>query len=232
MKKQKGQDYSQLIIWTSALVGMIRYSAAFLSSDLGEITGVLSEWVTILLGVSGFAMGILGTLGTTYIFDGWRQKMPKTGDKWNNKFIALTLFVVLAIGAEILILVPFTMSRILHVSVADVLRGGVWWWSASVVVMPFLLIGGVSVSNQIVTVTTETQTNVTVEPRKDDGNLPETYQTNWRQIKSKLNANQIKAIATGKTEDICLEFGITDRTARNWRKNAQKELEPVMKGKE
>ena len=163
MKHNKGQDYSTIIIWASALVGMIRYAAAFLSSDLGMITGNLSLIVTWMLGISGFFMGILGTFGTVYIFDGWRQKMPKTGDPWNNKFIALTAFVFLAFLAEILILVPFTMSRVMHVSVANVLHGGVWWWSTAVVVMPLLLIGGVSVGNQIVSVSS--------------GNLPETFRT-------------------------------------------------------
>lgn len=115
--KSKGHDYSTIIIWSSALVGMIRYAAAFLSSDMGMITGLLSEVVTFLLGVSGFFMGILGTLGTAYIFDGWRKKMPATGVAWSNKFKALTMFVALAFITEILILVPFTMSRAMAVSV-------------------------------------------------------------------------------------------------------------------
>lgn len=220
--RQKGKDYSQLIIWTSALVGMIRYSAAFLSSDLGEITGVLSEWVTILLGVSGFAMGILGTLGTTYIFDGWRQKMPKTGDGWNNKFIALTLFVILAIGAEILILVPFTMSRVLHVSVADVLKGGVWWWSSSVVVMPFLLIGGVSVSNQIVTVTIE-KPNEQANGSPNGSQINEQKTNETRTYKELTNTDKYY-ILNEKSERISAEWGVTTRAIQKWRKRVQDEI--------
>ncbi len=56
--KVQGHDYSTIIIWSSILVGMIRYAAAFLASDLGIIEGMLSEVVTFLLGVSGFFMGI------------------------------------------------------------------------------------------------------------------------------------------------------------------------------
>jgi len=222
MKTQKGKDYSQLIIWTSALVGMIRYSAAFLSSDMGSITGALSDYVTFLLGVSGFAMGILGTLGTTYIFDGWRQKMPKTGDKWNNKFIALTLFVMLAIVSEVLILVPFTMSRILHVSVADVLQGGVWWWSTSVVVMPFLLIGGVSVSNQIVTVTANTANE------QANGSLIGSPETNEQKAGARTFASLTNSekyyIINEKSDAIANEWGVTQRAIQKWRKRVQEEI--------
>lgn len=224
--KQKGRDYSSLIIWTSAFVGMIRYAAAFLSSDLGMITGLLSEIVTWLLGISGFFMGVLGTLGTAYIFDGWRQKMPATGQKWNNKFVALTVFVALAFIAEILILVPFTMSRVLHVSVAVVLHGGVWWWSTAVVVMPLLLIGGVSVSNQIVSVSgPETYRKVTDrEPEKE-----EKHTSDWRKIRPRLTDDQVRNIAIGETKNIAFNFKIDDRTARNWRKYAGKELESLKK---
>jgi hypothetical protein len=224
MKKQKGVDYSQVIIWSSALVGMIRYAAAFLASDMGTITGLLSEVVTFLLGVSGFFMGILGTLGTAYLYDGWRRKIPAVGVSWSNKFKMLTGFVFAALMAEVLILVPFTMSRVLHVSVADVLQGGVWWWSTAVVVMPILLIGGVSLGNQVVNV--------------GDGNLPETYRKlsetgseqgdklpgNWRKVRKTLTEDQVRNIAIDQTRNIAFNFKIDERTARNWRKYAQEEI--------
>lgn len=223
MKKQRGHDYSTVIIWSSALVGMIRYAAAFLASDLGKITGVLSEAVTFLLGVSGFFMGILGTLGTAYLYDGWRRKIPAAGTRWKPTFKALTGFVFAAFLAEVLILVPFTMSRVLNVSIAEVLEGGVWWWSTAVVVMPILLIGGVSLGNQIVTV--------------EGGNLPETYRklsdstsepagnfpSNWRQVRKMLNDQQVSGIADSQTSIICALYGINERTARNWREYARRE---------
>ncbi len=222
--KKKGHDYSTLIIWASALVGMIRYAAAFLAADLGMIEGALSELVTFLLGVSGFFMGILGTLGTAYIFDGWRQKMPASGNKWSNKFKALTAIVMMALFTEILILVPFTMSRVLHISVANVLDGGVWWWSTAVVVMPFLLIGGVSLGNQVVTVEggnlAESFRKVSDSASELGGKFP----NDWRKVRKLLSDDEVAWIATAKTGDISYRFGQTEKTARNWRKYGQKEV--------
>lgn len=224
MKKQKGIDYSQAIIWTSALVGMIRYAAAFLSSDLGMITGWLSNFVTFMLGFSGFFMGVLGTLGTTYIFDGWRQKMPMTGNKWNNKFIALTGFVVLAFVTEILILVPFTMSRVLHVSVADVLGGGVWWWSTAVVVMPLILIGGVSLGNKIVSVSSESTSESSAKVSDESQKVSEKFPTDWRKVLPFLTEQEIRNIAVMPTAEIQKKYHLnTSKSALNWRKYAQAE---------
>lgn len=80
-KQNKGTDYSSIIIWSSVIIGALRYSAAFMAADLGKITGVLSEAVTFMLTISGIAMGALGSLGTAYLFDGWRQKIPASGDR-------------------------------------------------------------------------------------------------------------------------------------------------------
>lgn len=225
--KLKGRDLSSELIWAAALVGMIRYAAAFLASDVGQIMGITSEIITVLLGVSGFAMGILGTFGTTYLFDGWRKKMPASGQRWAFKFNVLTGFVVLAFVCELAILVPFTVSRMEHTTMSAILGGGVWWWSTAVNIMPMLLLGGVSVGNQVVSVSSQDAGNITGnlpnDERKLTGNLP----TDWRQVRKRMTEEQISRIASGKTEEICFEFGVTDRTARNWRKNAQKELEKV-----
>lgn len=227
MKGQKGHDYSTIIIWSSALVGMIRYAAAFLASDLGTITGILSEAVTFMLGVSGFFTGILGTFGTAYLYDGWRRKIPAAGVKWQNKFKVLTVFVMAALFAEVLILVPFTMSRVTHVSVADILGGGVWWWSTAVVVMPIILIGGVSLGNQVVRVDTEPSGKFPESFRKvsEGGNEPsDIFPNDWRQVRKILTKQQVGGIADSESKVIAVMYGVDERTARNWRKYARKEI--------
>lgn len=238
--KQKGHDYSTMIIWGACLVGMIRYAAAFLASDMGQIVGITSDLITFLLGLSGFAMGLLGTFGATYLFDGWRKKMPASGQTWPFKFLVLTFFVMFAFACELAILVPFTVSRMEHATMSEVLRGGVWWWSAAVNVMPMLLLGGVSVGNQIVSVSSTEPTQVTGNfpnsPQEVTGNFPNSPQkvtgnfpTNWRQVRKNLSSEDVAVIAKMTTEQICFRYGVLDRTAVNWRKYAQRELESVEK---
>ncbi len=223
--KQKGRDYSEFLIWAAGLVGMIRYSAAFLSSDLGKIVGVTSDIVTVLLGISGFAMGILATFGATYLFDGWRKKMPATGNKWSFKFNVLTIFVFLIFASELAILVPFTVSRMEQASMSEVLNGGVWWWSTAVNIMPLLLIAGVSVGNQVVSVSTaessETYRQLTETPEESVGKLPK----NWRKVRKGLSDEQLKGIAIDQAKNIAFHYEVDERTARNWRKYAQAEIE-------
>ena len=224
MKNNKGHDYSTWIIWGAAIVSMIRYAAAFLASDVGKIVGVTSEIITILLGISGFAMGILGTLGTIYLFDGWRKKMPSTGQNWPFKFKVLTGFVFLAFLCELLILVPFTVSRMQHATMTDVLSGGVWWWSVAVNIMPMLLLGGVSVGNQMVAVSSQSSGQVTDNLPQQERKLSDNFPKDWRKVRKSLTDEQVRALAVDETDNICFHFHVDARTARNWRKYAQAEF--------
>lgn len=220
MKKERGHDYSTLLIWAAAVVSVVRYSAAFIASDVGKIEGPLSEWITFLLGISGLGMGILDTIGATYLFDGWRRVMPKAGDKWGFRFRILTFFVFALFITGIIILAPFTMSRVAHVSILDILGDGFWLglWSTLVNAAPALLIGGVATGQQVVTVT---QTESTQKGGNLPENLPTRGPTNWRQVRKQLSQEDVTWLSKARTEEICFRYGIDDRTARNWRKYAQ-----------
>ena len=221
MKKQKGSDYSKVLIWSSAIVVMVRYTAAFIASDIGQITGRLSEWITLLMGFSGLGMGLLTVLGQTYTFDGWRRSLPKVGQAWTLRYKLLTVFVFALIATDVAILIPFTVSRIEHVSMAEVLsRGELYWWSGLVNIAPALLIAGVALGNQVVTVT---QSESSQSYRKLSDNLPERNKLDWRKVRKDISADDVTWLKTARTEQICFRFGIDDRTARNWRKHAQKE---------
>lgn len=221
IKKQKGSDYSKILIWSSAAVVMVRYTAAFIASDIGKITGWMSELITMLMGVSGLGMGLLTVLGQTYTFDGWRRSIPRAGQKWAARYIILTVFVFALIATDVAILIPFTVSRVEQVSMAEVLsRGELYWWSGLVNVAPALLIAGVALGNQVVNVT---QSESTQTYRKVSDNLPERNKLDWRKVRKDMNPEDVTWLRTARTEEICFRFGIDDRTARNWRKNAQKE---------
>lgn len=220
--KQKGRDYTNILMIGAALVVVIRYSAAFTASDMGQITGAASELTTWLMAFSGIGMGFLVVFGQAYAFDGWKRSFPKVGGRITWRFILLTLVCVLLIVVDVAILVPFTVSRIRHVSISDVLGAGDWLWSVSVNVAPALLLAGVMLGNQIVAVAQA----VTEKSPENSGNLPPANRSDWRQVRKKLSDQQVKEIAVMSGGDIAYRYGIDERTARNWRKYAQKEAEP------
>lgn len=225
MKQNKGHDYSTMLIWAAGLVGMIRYAAAFLASDVGQIVGATSQLITVLLGLSGFAMGILGTFGTTYLFDGWRRKMPASGQTWPTKFTVLTGFVFMAFVAELGILVPFTVSRMEHATMSDILGGGVWWWSTAVNIMPMLLLGGVSVGNQIVSVSSSNLPETSQKVSDDRKEPSEKVPSDWRKVRPYLSDDEVLAISRMSTAEIRAKYYLkTPKTAQNWRNYAQKEV--------
>jgi hypothetical protein len=226
-KKQQGHDYSTLLIWSAAVVTVVRYAAAFIASDMGEITGTLSTIITWLMGLSGLGMGILDVIGATYLFDGWRRTMPAAGKTWPFRFRVLTIFVLALIATGVMILVPFTVSRVTHESMADVLGRG-WWlngWALLVNIAPYLLIGGVAIGNQVVSVSSgnngKDDRKVSGEGSESSGKFP----GDWRKVRPYLVYDEIIAISQMSTSDIKSKYHLkNDKTARNWRAYAQAEV--------
>lgn len=222
MSKQKGHDYSTILIWSAALVTVVRYVAAFIASDLGEIVGWLSEVITFLMGVSGLGMGILDVIGGTYLFDGWRRKMPANDKRWSFAFKVMTAFVFSLIVTGVMILVPFTVSRVTHSSMAVVLGSGgyLYLWSLLVNVAPYLLIGGVAVGNQVVNVT-QSETHATGERTGERG-------ANGSQAESRTYASLTNTekyyITNANSKTVAAELGVTARAVQKWRKKVQDEI--------
>lgn len=218
--KQKGRDYSSWLFAGAVLVVVIRYAGAFVASDVGAITGVSSEVVTFFMAISGIGMGFLVVFGQTYTYDGWRRSLPRTGQRITGRCILLTLLVVLMVVMDVAILVPFTVSRIRHASISAVLGEWDWLWSVSVNIAPALLLAGVGLGRQVVTVT---QSESTQNSGNFSGNLPGKDSSDWRKVRKLLSGDDVSWLLTARTEDICFRYGIDARTARNWRKYAQKE---------
>jgi hypothetical protein len=149
--------------------------AAFAASDVGMITGFWSDVITVLLSLTGLGMGILDTVGGGLLFNGWSRVFPKNGQAWSLRFKILTLCVFTLVLSGLIILVPFTMSRLAHESVLDALGGKfniwAWIWSTMVNLIPYVLVAGVFTGNKIVegleqeTSGTTSRTNVEVSKR-------------------------------------------------------------------
>lgn len=65
----------------------------------------------------------------------------------------------------------------------------------------------------------ESYRKVTDTKTESNSNIPVT----WRQVRKNLSNEDVSWLRVAKTEEICFRWGIDDRTARNWRKYAQKE---------
>ena len=213
------RNYNSLLIWSAALVTVVRYSAAFIASDLGTITGWLSELITIALGISGLGMGILDVIGGAALFQGWRRVMPKAGITWPMRFKILSGFVFGLILNGIIIIVPFTVSRVMSETMLGALGGGwgVWLWAIAVNVAPYMLIGGVATAGNVIN--TSLQEDFSNETASY-GKLPETSESHndWRY----LPEFEREKIANMLTRDIQREYRVAERTARNWKVSARK----------
>jgi hypothetical protein len=235
-KNKKNIDVVWMITIAAALVTVVRYSAAFISSDMGQITGALSDWVTFFMGVTGLGMGILDVFGGAYLFNGWRKVMPRSGVKWSFKFKTLTFFVFGLISAGMIILVPFTISRITQTSVADVLgKGfGMWFWSSMVNIVPYFLVGGVFAGNKAIAEESSGETSnggeSSNEVSKKDGNSLESSKkvsSDWRKIRPTLKPKDLEKLANLNPDQMraySSQTGFTYKTISNWRSNARQEL--------
>lgn len=207
-------DYSTLLIYGAVLVSISRFVGAFLASDLGKLTGIISDVVTGLIAISGIGLGLIDVFGAAYLLDGWRLRMPKSGQAWSFRFKILTVFVFLLLLTGVVILVPFTVSRVSHRSMQEVLGTvGLWIWSLSVNAAPYLIIGGViTAQSGVVTVSLpqDMQVSETV-PTRHRKKYP--AKTDWRY----LSDTDRKLAGTLSVKELEKRFRVSERTARNWK---------------
>jgi len=215
MKQDKGHDYSEMLIWSAALVTVVRYAAAFVASDATEIGETLSLIITYAMGLSGLGMGVLDVIGGTYLFTGWQKKMPANGQAWSFRFKVLTFFAMGLIVNGILILIPFTASRVSGHTMFYILGDGLFLyaWSAVVNIAPYLLVGGVAVGNQIVTVAqSEQPANGSRTVRQENE-----QETNDARTFASLTPEDKKFIMSHSSKQSAVAFNVSPRAVQKWR---------------
>lgn len=233
----KIRDWSGRLVWATILVGVVRYAAAFAASDVGQITGWWSGLLTVLLSITGIGMGILDTVGGGLLFNGWSRVFPKSGQSWSLRFKVLTTCVFGLLFSGLFILVPFTMSRISHISVLDALGGQnslwAWVWSTMVNLIPYILIAGIFTGNKMVTSLEEENyqkvPSKSEETYQEDDKVSSNLPVDWRKIRPTLNPEQVRYLAMAEPREIVQEFAksgisVSPRTASNWKANAMKEI--------
>jgi hypothetical protein len=209
---------------------------AFIASDAGSITGWASQVLIVLMGITGIGMGLLDSIGSAFLFNGWRITMPKNGMKWPFKFKILTFFVFALVIDGLIILVPFTVSRVTGKTMEGIMGlANVWWWATAVNVAPYMLLGGIMSGNANM---------ISDDSPTPQGNYQESgaesYQkvsvnskkvqpisTDWRKVRPKLTYQQVVQLSQLEVSDIQKAFpdyNLSDRTAWNWREYAKSEI--------
>lgn len=219
MSKRKGRDYSQMLLWAAAIVTVARYAGAFVASDVGELAGWVSELITFSMIFTGIGMGVLDVIGGAYIFDGWRRALPRRGAKWSNRFQLLTFFVFALILVGIGILVPFTVSRVTDQTMSQVLPlWALWVWAAAVNIAPYLLIGGVVMSQAGIVTVTQAEND-----RPDTGHKPARPASKGPVFESwpMVPASDRVKIKDMTGAQVAKAYKIPGRTARRWVEYAQ-----------
>lgn len=235
------KQWSNRLIWATILIAVVRYAGAFAASDSGQITGQWSEFLTLALTITGIGMGLLDTVGGGLLFNGWGRVFPKSGQHWSLRFIVLTICVFGLLISGMVILVPFTVSRVAGESILATLGGKasgfLWLWASMVNLIPYILIAGMFVGNKMVTSLESSESYQ--NGKKVSGNLPESDKkdekvssnlpVDWRKLRPTLNPDQVRKIAESDPKDIVAEFArihvsVSPRTASNWKVNAMKEL--------
>lgn len=157
--KNKGLNYNRIVIYAALIVTAARYAGAFLASDLGEVTGVLSEIITGFMVISGFGMGVLDVIGLGYIADAWRGTLPRSGRKPGARFWILSAFLASLMISGVGILAPFTVARVHKTSIGVTLPGSeLYIWAILVNIAPYLIVSGLMVATS----------NILIVPAADD----------------------------------------------------------------
>lgn len=226
------KDWSGRLVWATILVGVVRYSAAFAASDVGQITGWWSGFLTIMLSLTGIGMGILDTVGGGLLFNGWSRVFPKTGQSWSMRFKVLTFCVFGLLFSGLFILVPFTMSRISQESILVALGGSgslwAWIWSTMVNLIPYILIAGIFTGNKMVSSLEDEKVSESYGKNDEPSTkVSESLPKDWRKLRPTLSSQDVANLAAMSSEqikDISRKYGVDERTVINWRMYARKEV--------
>jgi len=148
------KDYGQLIIWMAVGVGIPRWAGAMFAADgirftaqsSGLMYGLYVLFVS-MYGLSGFAMAILEVLAIGYVFDALRVMKPKTPKGrinirwWGSLGFAIGLLFLMPI-----ILAPHMLAQLTGVDIITFLQTRELQsiWIISVILVPMVIIGGVS----------------------------------------------------------------------------------------
>jgi len=195
---------------------------------IGAVITATPRWVAALLLAEGFilpadwlvwwipvsailsaGMAITEALAFAFIFEAWRNQ----SDKKSNillAFAAVAAFIFIAVVA------PYIVASVNGLPLHQVLSGMfLWLWAASVAASTIVIVAAVGYAQKF--------PRHTAQPRKVSGNLPEEPRNDdgikhdWRTLPDEDKT----LIAAMSSSEIVNQYGVSERTARNWRSTAK-----------
>lgn len=231
-QKQKtatGRDYGTLLMMAAFVVAIPRWAGVFISSDTATMPAIISDVLHYINFVAGIGMGFIEVLGAAYLLDAWGKLNPKktwSAKHYDHRWKVLTLFVAGLFALMPFILTPYVVARMTGESVANAL-GATWvqyLWSAAVVMSPIFVIGGVAVAREglvgvnaaVQPMPVKSESDIRKDERQPTGSNTGQV-TDWRTLPL-ADKHRIARMETSEIQDA---YGVQERTARNWRKNAR-----------
>jgi hypothetical protein len=229
-KKVVGRDYGTVLILAAFMVAVPRWAGVFIASDTASIPAWVSDVLHYVNLFAGIGMGFIEVLGAAYLLDAWGKLNPKKradAKHYDHRWKVLTVFVFGLFALMPFILTPYIVARMTGVNVADALGNTIirYLWGAAVVMSPIFIIGGTAVAREgLVGVNTQPVTSgqgnkeepTRQDTRQANGNNSGQF-TDWRT----LPLAEKHRVARMETFEIQDTYGVQERTARNWRKNAR-----------
>lgn len=156
--KSGSMTLSQWLFWLGVLVSVPRYAGAFLIADVGELTGLASEVLTAVNILGGVGMGLMVAISSGILWEMigkervfyYRQVSGAKEQFINPRFVIVAMFGGVIALLEVIIVVPYILSRVNHLPVTAVL-GDLWLggWAVAVAVAPVLMVAGVVYASRV-----------------------------------------------------------------------------------
>lgn len=234
-------DLGRVLLWSAVIVEAPRWAGAMLAADLRDVNGWLSSALNTGNTVSGVAMGLVNVVATAYMLDALRRERPtvtvhrkgQAVEKRSWRFAGLLVFIVGLLLLTPFVLAPFMVSRMTGSPLEAVLGTAGWQyvWATTVVLAPIFVIGGVSFAQPgLVSIAAaqgdhegrpygEEALKVSTQVSEKSNGKPATYGKwkTWRKVPEGERAR----IATMNVDEVRETYGVEERTAYNWLRDAK-----------
>lgn len=197
-------DRTATIIKVGAVVTAApRWIVALLLAEGLTLPPAWLGWWTVLSAILSAGMAITEALAFAYIFEAWRnQRDGKSNYLLVMAGVAAVIFVAI-VG-------PYVVANV-RMSTLETVLGpvGVWLWGIAVAASTIVIVAAVGFAQKL-----------PAQPRKVSEKLPEVavtlpekQLTDWRTLPEEDRL----LIGEMTTPEICRKYGVSDRTARNWK---------------